>query len=373
VVIGSRCLNDALDSWGFFALPSHQSDSRLRVGSWPGRSYTGNTFITTFCDAVQQAGAEVVDVADPRALQKDVHILHVHWPEQVLWAGGPAPRMFARAAHTLRALARLKNRGTKIIWLIHNLRPHDLTFSQASVWRVYGPLFTRLVDGYMTLSPSTLELASAALPALQGKPKTFAWHPTYESSERNAAVRSATRARFGVSEDDRVLGYVGLLRPYKQLEDLIDASSGLEASHKIIIAGRPISDEYGLTLEARAKRSKNIVLQLGFLDDEQFAEVTSALDVVVAPMRSYLHSGSLVYALSASRPIVTPDTPFARDLRSQAGSRWVQLYDPPLTAPKLAHFGRWAEAKGRPDLSALAPDCLGSRVLTFYRTFMPLV
>jgi hypothetical protein len=84
---------------------------------------------------------------------------------------------------------------------------------------------------------------------------------------------------------------------------------------------------------------------------------------VVAPFRRYLHSGSIVHALSAGRPVLTPATPFASSLAGELGRPdWLQTYEGGLTPATLAA----ASAPGTPlDLSPLAPEAAARRIRHF--------
>ena len=84
---------------------------------------------------------------------------------------------------------------------------------------------------------------------------------------------------------------------------------------------------------------------------------------MVAPFRRYLHSGSIVHALSAGRPVLTPATPFATSLAAELGRPdWLQTYAGPLTAGD-------ARAARRPgtalDLGPLAPAKAAARLRRF--------
>ena len=70
--------------------------STIRVGSWPGPDAVNNAFIQMFCSSIAGAGGEVIPVTDPRRVQPELDILHVHWPEKVFWDGGPMHRVDAR-------------------------------------------------------------------------------------------------------------------------------------------------------------------------------------------------------------------------------------------------------------------------------------
>ena len=311
---------------------------RLRVASWPGRHYQHNPFIPLFCEGLTAAGADVLDVRDPcDEPHPAADILHIHWPEQVFWQAGAPEQSAVAAASTLRALARWKSGGARIVWMVHNTAPHDLAPWQREIWSgFYREGLGRLCDGFLTLSPSTLTVAREAIPELRDKPGAFALHPTYPGVWRPASLRPATCARLGFPEEAKVIACLGLVRAYKGLDELVEVFRSLPDERlRLLIAGKPVPAEAADTLRALAQNDGRIRLVLSHLEVEEFCQYKAVADLIVIPFRNYLHSASLIHGISAGRTVLTPDAPFSRDLRAQFGSDRVRLYDPPLTAQAL--------------------------------------
>jgi len=323
--------------------------------------------IPLVCEGLVEAGAEVIDLKHPRLEHPQCDILHIHWPEQVFWAGGSRLRTAARAAATLLALRRLSARGTRIVWTVHNLSPHDLPNPQKLLWNFYQPELVRIVDGFMTLSPSTLDTVRERIPNLAGKMSDYAWHPAYPDTMRSRAVRARVRQQLGIPPDADVVGFLGQVRPYKGVDELIRVFRETRDQNLfLLIAGKP-SREYGQEIAALAAGDDRIRLRLQFLDSGEFCELTAATDLIVAPYRDYLHSGTLIHAASSARPVLTPATPFSGDLADEIGGEWVINYEPPLS-PDILLAG--LDARGRreqPDLSGLSMQQSGKRMINFYQ------
>jgi beta-1,4-mannosyltransferase len=343
-----------------------------RVASWPGRSFATNPVIGLLCEAIEAAGAEVVDLVDPRTAPSGrFDILHMHWPEQVFWWGGGALRMAARMTATLHALARWKAAGTRLVWTVHNLVPHELGSWKRALWTIYVLRLGALVDGFLTLCPSTVGTVRQNIPALRHKPADFAWHPAYPGVERSVAVRKATREALGIPEDARVVAFVGLVRPHKGVSELISAFRQLPYDNlSLLIAGQPLSDDDKEAVVRSAGGDSRIQLALRFLDIEDLCAFTGAADIIAAPFRSYLHSGSLILALSAARPVLTPEADFSTDLRAEVGIEWVHLYKPPLTSEILLRAIMAEPPVGHPTLCALEPASSGRKILSFYQELL---
>jgi len=160
------------------------TDSALRVASWPGKSKAHNPFLNIFLGGLEAAGCDVDSVASlddlPRAIAAKPDILLIHWAERVYQA-----QSRWQALSNIRTLLRALDRrpeGTRAVWLVHNLEPHDARRFQKLVWPHYIKALTRRIDGMMTLAPGTVPLVQQALPALAGKPAKGLWHPAYRAA-----------------------------------------------------------------------------------------------------------------------------------------------------------------------------------------------
>ncbi len=141
-----------------------------------------------------------------------------------------------------RLVAKLatRPRRTKLVWMVHDLRPHDGRWFKRLTWPSYAAVMARLADASLTLSEGTRAAVAAAYPALGRKPMEHLWHPAYPDEALTPAARTTARAGFGWTGDERVYGYCGQIRPYKGVEDLITAFMGLaDQNARLLIAGRP--------------------------------------------------------------------------------------------------------------------------------------
>jgi glycosyltransferase involved in cell wall biosynthesis len=190
------------------------------------------------------------------------------------------------------------------------------------------------------------------------------WHPAYPGEALTPTARAIARAGFGWTGDERVYGYCGQIRPYKGVEDLITAFMELvDQNARLLIAGRPQNASLAETLRSLSRSDPRIHLALEDLTPEEFRSSLGACDLVVAPFRDYLHSGSIVHALSAGRPVLTPATPYATSLAAKLGAPdWLQTYTGPLTPDILAAS---TAPESTLDLAPLAPSATARRLRRF--------
>jgi beta-1,4-mannosyltransferase len=335
----------------------------LRIGSWPGPSFRHNSMIAILCDALQRRGSKVVDVLNPWQIHpKEIDLLQIHWPEQVFWSGGGRLRKLSRVCLTLAALARLRLAGVRISWMVHNLQPHESGTLNLALWRFYVLGLKLFTQQYITLSPMTESVVRRHLRLSRHAAVTSVRHPCYPMG----SSKEVARRTLGISSRARMYVFFGAVRPYKGIDGLLDAFEKLEDPNAIlIIAGQSSSPSTTTMLAEKAELDPRINLRLGYVEENALSEIIDAADRVVLPFVSYLHSGSLIRALSQGKVTITPETPFARNLRDELGEQWVQLYQGRLTAK---HLKMHADQQGGPDMSAYGPDQVAEQLLRCYGT-----
>lgn len=348
--------------------PAGQGPGRgLVVGTWPGRSFPANEFARNFAEALMAQGCTVVDVPDPARVSEKLDILHVHWPELVFWQKGGRLAKALYAFHAFRAIRHMKGQGTRVVWMVHNLRPHDLSGLRGAIWPRIERFMFRHSDAFMTLAPSTIDVVRRAHPQLASRPAAAALHPAY-ARIADVPDRAACRAELMLPDGATVFALLGLLRPYKGAEALIAAfSQNRDPGNRLLIVGRPASPEYGEQLKKLAAADPRIIVKPVFLDDRAFAAHLNAVDFVVLPYHSSLHSGALVHALSYGRVVIAPSSPFANDVADAVGRDWVVCYPDRLSPAAFEHR---SPPSAPANLAALQPAEMGRTATQFYRAII---
>lgn len=341
---------------------------RLRVASWPGHGATHNPFIHVFLKGLEDAGCDVVSLETVEACAGQApDILLLHWAERIFGESRSRWQALTKIRSLLKSLA-ARPAETRVVWLVHNIAPHDARPLQRLVWPHYVRALARQVDGFMTLSPGTVDQVRAALSALAAKPAVGLWHPAYPDADLPPDERAAARAAFGWTDAQHVLGYCGQIRPYKGVEELLVRFRKTTRSDlRLLLAGRPGTAGFTDWLRNVAASDPRIVLRLEDLPPAGFRAALGSCNTVVAPFRDYLHSGSIVHALSAARPVLTPATPFARSLQGLLGTDWVRTYAGPLTPAVLEAQAELPAGPGGPDLSDLEAAKVGREAARFFR------
>jgi beta-1,4-mannosyltransferase len=109
------------------------------------------------------------------------------------------------------------------------------------------------------------------------------------------------------AEDNTVFAFFGQIRPYKQVPRLVETFREIDNdSSTLIVAGKPSTEKLQRTLVERAEDRQDIHTMLEFIPNREVAQYFETADVLVFPYRDILTSGSVILAMSFSRPVIAP-------------------------------------------------------------------
>ena len=292
---------------------------------------TTNPYITTLTRQLRaDPSITVRTFTYPNALIGRYDAFHIHSPK-VLMSG----RGVVESGGGLDCLlvARLAITRTPVVRTVHNLElPTGLTRGQR--WLLGR--FEKLTVLRIALNEQTSTLVDGPMEVvLHGD-----YRDRYSEFDRPTAVSGR-------------IGYIGLVRRYKGVEQLVEAFRTLsDDSLSLSVAGKPSSDELADEIDALAEGDDRITTRWEFLTDEDLARSVSESELVVLPYRHMHNSGAALTALSLARPVLVPDTLVNRDLAAEVGPGWVMTFDGDLTGADLSAALEATRQPGRGD----APD-----------------
>jgi beta-1,4-mannosyltransferase len=277
-----------------------------------------NPYLRLLRGALARQGVETVEgrprLAWAMRARSTIDVAHLHWLEIYVHArGGMAARVprlavvvyLARAVRFLLLLTVLRLSGVRIVWTVHNLRPHEQAF----------PTLDRLLMRAVALLSHALVVHSRYAHArLVGeyrwlaRPVWIAPHGHYLDDYPPAATaRDALRAELGIPGDAFVFLLFGQLRRYKRVDRAILAVRGLDRSDvHLLIAGAPLDDEVRDEVVGAADGDPRIHLRLEFVADAEVAGLHETADAAVVAYPEVFSSGALLLALSLGLPVVAP-------------------------------------------------------------------
>lgn len=313
---------------------------------------------TRYADQVVRHLPDDVEVAWftwRRALTERYDVLHVHWPELLVRHPRRLRRLGRHVALRL-LLARARARRVAVVRTLHNTVPHEATSSAETRALAAVDAATTL---FILLTPVT--------PAPGGAPSALIPLGHYREVFAHLPQAPATRGR---------LATIGLLRPYKGVEELLAAFRALpDPDLRLTVAGKP-TPGLGDAIRAVAAQDPRVEPDLRFVPDATFVQHVTAAELVVLPYRQMTNSGVLLVALSLDRPCLVPASPANAAVAAEVGDGWVLQYEGEFDADVLADGLRRARTtprSPRPDLGARDWDAIGAAHVAAYRRAVGLV
>jgi glycosyltransferase involved in cell wall biosynthesis len=223
-------------------------------------------------------------------------VVHVHWPHGLYtntW----------QLLHVLLVLAAYRLLRNNIVWTVHELDAYETRHPRRDAW------FRSMV---MRLSRRLIVHGEHTRKELLGhhgykRPIDVARHPAYTGWYRDDVSREQARAKLDLPNDARVYLYFGYIKPYKGVEDLIQAFDALADDQAIlVIAGKPMDETIKNEIGALATGNQRIRTHLAYIPDEAIQDFFRAADIVVFPFQHTQTSGSLMLALTYGCPVIAP-------------------------------------------------------------------
>ena len=330
-----------------------------------------NPYNAALYTELEQGGTVVGEFTKQRLLRERWDIVHLHWPDGVLNSRHGLVAA-ARVAYLVAQLLFAKARGAKVVWTVHNLQAHNTSYPRVerALWRAFVPL----VDAAISLSHSGLELACQRFPALARKSHFVVPHGHYRGCYENGCSRVEARTRLGLPMDMPVVGFVGQIKPYKNVPTLLraflDRSTGSSPA-SLLIAGKPGDAALAAELASLAAGRSDVALRFGHIADHEMQVMLNACDLAVFPYREILNSGSAILALSFDRPVLVPAKGAMAELRDLVGPEWIMTYEGELDGTVLRNAVSWATGTARHttcSLNGLGWETVAAQTLAAYRS-----
>jgi len=237
----------------------------------------------------------------------------------------------------------LRGQRPPAVAVVHNPADHDAGFHQ----RLAARLVLGRCQALFTHARALEEGLAAVYP---GAPT--ASHPLPSSDLGALPSADEARAALGIPADCRVALFLGLIRPYKGVDILVEAIARQPAGSDwfLVVAGEPWGN-LGDRLSQQVRRlgiSDRVRLELGWVPEPEVPRLLAAADLVVLPYRSGSQSAVAPLALGAGVPVLSTAVGGLPEVVRHGVDG---LLVPPGSVAELA---RALEELDRPRLAALA-------------------
>ena len=268
---------------------------------YPSWLYPGKTDLDPSPNSFNLETEYLLDPMDIRTWNRTFQRVMNFQPDVVIlpwWTTFWAPA-YTFLSHKFRRV------GIPISFLIHNVLPHE----QKPWDRVLAKTALSQGAGFIV---QTEHEANRLKDLIPGANMVICSHPVYSMFSDTQLTKIDAKNLLGISPDQKVLLFFGIVRPYKGLDTLINALAHLHAKGVkpyMIVAGEFWQDKSSLlNLIEDANIAKQILIEDQYVVDQEIPKYFSAADIFVAPYRKGTQSGAVKLALGFRLPVVLSQT-----------------------------------------------------------------
>jgi beta-1,4-mannosyltransferase len=291
-------------------------NTRVRSIHVPGGSQNPYQRLLTTALTAVGAPSDIVRTCDAaeqiRRSEADHKVLHIHW----------LPRGYRGIGNLLeflqfrRMVRSARRAGARVYWTAHNLYSHESRNRRREQW------LTRFVitqaDGIIVHSPAAETMLRNEFTIAGNQSIRPIPHGNYIGCYSDQITTAEARLRLGIKPDEIAFVFLGNIRPYKGVPELLTGFRELvDQRARLVIAGAPQDEMTRACIESQARNDRRVVLRLGFVPDIDIQIYMRAADVVVLPYLNVLTSGAAVLAMSFGLPCVAPLSGCLPDYLSQ--------------------------------------------------------
>jgi len=123
----------------------------------------------------------------------------------------------------------------------------------------------------------------------------------------NTVSSEEARIDIGFGKEDFVILFLGTIRPYKGILELVNAFLDIKENNwKLIIAGFSFEGPYVKEIKNKISGNNNIKLFLGHQAEDKLQYYFNSCDVVACPFKKIENSGSVILAMGFKKPVIAP-------------------------------------------------------------------
>ena len=250
-------------------------------------------------------------------LTKKPDIIILHWPDNIL--GYNFFKFYFVLSSLLLSLFFSKFFfKTKHVWFAHNINSHHKVSKTRE--KIYWKLFLRAIDFIIYPLPTILEIHNENI--FEGEKKVIPFGP-YTKRLVDLENLENLKSEIGYENQFKYFLWFGLIRPYKNLEFLIDVFDKSKENFKLLIVGQVSDKKYYKSLS----KSKNVVFLPRFIEDSEFPLFFNLSDACIFNYNNITNSGSIRMALSYNKPVFCNYFRQFEDFNKILNTNLVQFYN----------------------------------------------
>ena len=251
--------------------------------------------------------------------------LHLHWNAWMTFNSKDPIRARSLAMGIVGRLEMMRSKGTKLIWTVHNLYPHDAQFIDLEL--EVQQRVADLADVVHIMSRST-QAAMDGIVHLDSRKLLYAPHPSYKGAYADHTTREEARCMFGIGPEEVVFLMFGAIKPYKGLSRLLDAIDlailkNPDRQIRLLVAGEPDGSQEAEEFVKRALVHPNVLIEHNRVPSDRAQYFLRAADVGLVNYERLLNSGAALLYQTFGLPVVAADTAPLREGLSEEATVFV--------------------------------------------------
>lgn len=232
--------------------------------------------------------------------------IYMNWFENI--DGGAFYMPILRFLRRKVQLFRIRKAGLKVIFCKHNRFPHNPRYKRLSR-NLYLDI-CKLADVIVAFNDDAEKELKDIFPEEDFSEKLSIIPPVNYIGEYAPKEDSKIYRLLKPFSQKMVIGFLGRIQPYKNVELVIKAAKELkDCEIAFFIAGEPFSKEYKDKLEKMTLDCKNIVTIFERISDEEIYPALDVMDILLLPYdtESASNSGAGRLAFSYGKTVISPD------------------------------------------------------------------
>lgn len=253
------------------------------------------------CNSFVKGAENIDELFSTPKIEGFENIIHLHWVNFLFDSVSPdCTEYILKRSYFLEGVAKKKEEGFKIYWTIHNYLSHDCLDPKSEV--LFRKRLYLLVNKVFVHHPLAINL----LDWLPNRRKVKVInHGHYRF---NNISFGHSRSFLGIDNKDFVIGFVGSVRPYKDLGDYIPLLYNKIINNKnlhVIVAGNCSCDKFKKA--SRDFMHPRLKVFDYYLSEAEISMIMSASNIGFLSYKEVLTSGTLIKWFTEGRPVLAPN------------------------------------------------------------------
>jgi glycosyltransferase involved in cell wall biosynthesis/GT2 family glycosyltransferase len=233
-------------------------------------------------------------------------VYHLHWLHPLVTPARNVEEAQIRVNNFIDKLHLFIALGGRIIWTIHNVVSHEPKYIEEEI-RLSKAVAE--LSHWIHVHHACVVEATRPYYELPLEKVVIAEHGNYIGTLPCTVDRSQARQELEIPEKATVFLFLGQIRSYKGIDDLLDAYARIISRKRdcwLVVAGKLLGIDQG-DFEKKVASLPGTLFHPGYVADDRMQIYLKSADVMVLPYKKVLTSGSVFLAMSFGLPVICPE------------------------------------------------------------------